>query len=74
MRNHGGSMRTVIFFLLAAPVIGYTVYFGYRKSTESEKRAAECQRTCSEEGYLGHEFRWNVFSGPDCTCFSPNTP
>lgn len=74
MRNRKGSARTVIFFLLAAPLIGYMVYFGYRKSTESEQRADECQQTCSAGGYLGHEFRWDVFSGPKCSCFSPDSP
>lgn len=72
MRNNKGSMRTVAFFLLAAPVIGYLVYFGYRKSTESEKRADDCRATCHEEGYRGHEFRWDVFTGPQCECFSPD--
>lgn len=74
MQNNKGSMRTLAFLLLAAPIIGYMVYFGYRKGTESEQRAAECQKTCTTEGYLGHEFRWDVFGGPQCQCFSPNMP
>ncbi len=63
-----GSTRTVILFIVLLPVIGYLVYFAYKKNTESEGRAAQCQQECIDKGFRGNEFKWSVLSGPQCTC------
>ena len=62
------SIRTVVLFVVLVPVIGYLLYFAYKKNTESESRAAQCQQECTDKGFRGNEFKWSVLSGPQCTC------
>lgn len=63
------SMSTIILFIVVLPVVGYLLNFAYKKNTESEERANLCMQECTAQGYPGHEFKWNVMSGPQCACF-----
>ena len=62
------SIRTIILFVILVPVILYLLHFAYKKNTESESRANQCQLKCKEEGFPGYSFQWNIISGPQCEC------
>ena len=62
------AFRTLIFVAVTVPVITYLVQFAIKKNNESELRAQKCQQECSLQGYPGHEFKWSIFSGPECAC------
>jgi len=63
------SMSTIILFIVVLPIVGYLLNFAYKKNTESEERANLCMQECTAQGYPGHEFKWNVMTGPTCGCF-----
>ena len=60
--------RTLIFFIVFVPVIGYLIYFSMKKNAELESRAQQCHEQCTGQGFLGYDFKWNVLSGPVCRC------
>ncbi|HPB68847.1 MAG TPA: hypothetical protein PLT76_05265 [Candidatus Omnitrophota bacterium] len=62
------SIRTIILFVILVPMILYLLHFAYKKNTESEARAHQCQVKCKEDGYPGYSFQWNILSGPQCEC------
>lgn len=66
VQNH--SVRTLILALVFLPVIGYLLYFGYRKNTESEEQTRLCQEECSAQGHAGYDFKWSALSQPQCQC------
>ncbi len=67
-QSGGGFMRTIIFFILAVPMIWYLVSFSIKKNNQFEGKAKLCAETCSAQGYLGSEFKWSAFSKEDCHC------
>lgn len=67
-------MKNIVLFVILIPVIVYLVYFAYKKNTESAERADVCLQECTAQGYPGHEFRWDVLSGPKCSCFGEQQP
>lgn len=67
-RKQGSSLRTLVLFMIFVPVIAYLVYFSIKKNAESESRAAQCYQQCTDQGYSGYDFKWNVLSGPVCRC------
>ena len=67
-KSQGASIRTIILFVILVPVILYLLHFAYKKNTESEARANQCQAKCKEEGFPGYSFQWNIISGPQCEC------
>ena len=60
--------RTIILAIIFLPVIAYLGFYAIKKSTESEKRARQCQEQCTQKGHAGYEFKWTIFSGPVCQC------
>lgn len=62
------SLRTLIFVIVLVPVIGWLVMFSLKKNSESAQRAQVCQEECAQSGAQGHEFSWNILSGPVCKC------
>jgi len=66
--NQKDSTRTMILFIILIPIIGYLLYFAYKKNTESEGKAKACQMECVEKNYNGYDFKWNILSGPQCRC------
>ena len=67
-QSQGASIRTIILFVVLVPVILYLLHFAYKKNTESEARANQCQTKCKEDGFPGYSFQWNIVSGPQCEC------
>ncbi len=67
-KSSRGLMRTVIFFILAVPVIWYLVRYSVLRNSQFEGKARVCAEDCSAQGYLGSEFKWAAFSKADCTC------
>ncbi len=67
-----GVWRTLIVFIIFVPVIGYLIHFSIKKNAESESRAKQCHQQCTEQGFAGYEFKWNILSGPVCTCLNGN--
>jgi len=63
-----GTMRTAVLFIIIVPVVAYLLYFAYQKNTQSQEKADQCQDQCSEQGAAGYEFKWSIFSGPQCAC------
>ena len=72
--DHGFPMRTIVLIVIFVPVIAYLIYFSMKKNSESEMRANQCQTDCTAKGYSGHEFKWNVLSGPVCSCLGDVQP
>ena len=66
--KQSNSLRTMIFVIVFLPVIGYLAFFSIKKNAEADTRAQQCQEQCMKEGARGHDFKWNVLSGPVCTC------
>ncbi len=66
-------LRTLIWVIIAVPVIAYLLYFAYQKNTESATRAKQCETKCTDQGYGGYEFQWNILSGPVCKCFKSSS-
>lgn len=62
------SVRTVLMVVIIVPVTLYLLHFAYKKNTESEARANQCQAKCKEEGFPGYSFQWNILTGPQCEC------
>ncbi len=67
-QEKNSSLRTVVFLIVFLPVIGWLVMFSVKKNSESAQRAQVCQEECSQSGAQGHEFTWNILSGPVCKC------
>ncbi|MCK5579722.1 MAG: hypothetical protein KAJ18_00455 [Candidatus Omnitrophica bacterium] len=66
--ERSASARTVIMFIVVVPVVAYLLHFAYKKNTESAERATRCQEECFADGYPGYDFKWDVLSGPRCSC------
>jgi len=61
-------MRTIIFIVLAVPVIWYLVQFSMKRNNQFEGKAQACELECTEKGYAGSEFKWAALSKSECVC------
>ncbi len=62
-------IRTIVLAVIVVPLVAYLLYFAYKKNSESEAKANQCQTECSEKGYNGYDFKWTILAGPKCGCF-----
>ncbi|MCD4780493.1 MAG: hypothetical protein K8S27_08110 [Candidatus Omnitrophica bacterium] len=67
-----GNIRTIIFGLLALPMIGYFIWFSMQRHSQFESKAQACAADCTTQGYLAHDFKWSAFSGEQCDCSVPD--
>ena len=67
-KKPGQPSRTLIFFIIVMPVLGYLLYYADAKNKQGAVRAQRCQEECAAQGYPGFDFRWNVLSQPQCQC------
>jgi len=67
-KSSSGLMRTLIFFILAGPVIWYLVRFSILRNSQFDEKAKICSDECAAQGYTGAEFKWAALSKADCTC------
>lgn len=68
LNSKKASTRTIILAVIIIPLVAYLIHFGRKKNKESVVKAKECQDQCISDGYQGHDFQWDVFSGPECQC------
>jgi len=66
--NEDASFRVIIILLIAIPLIGWLLSFAYKKYSQSEAKAKECEVSCTAKGYAGYDFKWDVFGEPKCEC------
>ena len=74
MTENNNSTRTIIMFIIIMPIVGYLLLFAFKKNNESEAKANQCMQECAAQGYAGHDFKWNILSGPKCSCIGEQQP
>lgn len=61
-------LRTVLISVICIPIIAWLLYSAYEKNQRSATETAACQDACTKQGYNGYDFKWPIFSGPQCAC------
>ncbi|MDE1920480.1 MAG: hypothetical protein KGI24_03430 [Candidatus Omnitrophica bacterium] len=64
------SWRPLIVSVICIPVIAWLFYNAYQKYQQSGVQTTACENKCTQAGYAGYEFKWPMFSPPQCTCLS----
>jgi hypothetical protein len=66
-----GTGRTLVLFLLIAPVIYFLVMYSYERHSQFDDKARMCEQQCENDGYLKSDFKWAALSRSECVCSAP---
>jgi len=67
-KKNSDLLRTIVVALICLSIIAWVLYNAYHKEKESPVVTAACNNSCTAQGYPGYDFKWPMFSGPQCTC------
>ncbi|VAX37899.1 hypothetical protein MNBD_UNCLBAC01-851 [hydrothermal vent metagenome] len=67
-KSSSGLMRTIIFLVLAIPVILFLLQYSKKRHGQFEEKAQACMDRCVAEGHEGADFKWAALSKEECTC------
>lgn len=73
-QGQNNTLRTVIFFVVAVPLIIWLIMFADNKNKQSKVKARQCEEQCTAKGYQGYDFQWQMLSGPNCSCVGTPEP
>jgi hypothetical protein len=59
---------TFLMALICVPLAAWLLYSGYQKNQQSASKTAACEKRCTALGHAGYDFKWPMFSGPQCAC------